>query len=79
MKTVLATFRSIRPARLLSISLRPRPPIAVYTPVCFYSTLPSNDDDTFDMGGKSKFELKTPKGTKDCERPLSATPPPPSP
>lgn len=74
MKTVLATFRSIRPARLLSHSLRARPPIAVYSSaVCFYSTSIPHDENTIDMG-KSKFELKTPKGTKDCKGPNYPSP-----
>ncbi|KGQ12318.1 Histidine--tRNA ligase [Beauveria bassiana D1-5] len=76
MKTVLTTFRSVRPVRLLSYALRPRPPVAVYSSAaCFYSTSLPHDQNTIDMGGKSKFELKTPKGTKDCK---NTTPPPPS-
>ncbi|KAM0738847.1 hypothetical protein ACQRIT_006584 [Beauveria bassiana] len=68
MKTVLTTFRSVRPVRLLSYALRPRPPVAVYSSAaCFYSTSLPHDQNTIDMGGKSKFELKTPKGTKDWD------------
>jgi hypothetical protein len=75
MKTVLASIRSARPFRLLLSrpSRLQSTPAASATAANFgassflSATSPQSPLNTVEMGGKPKYELKTPKGTKDCK------------